>query len=242
MPITPLQSTPSKLPTIIAAIICMSIALWSALWFWSSVLIVRPEVVIMQWEQNKVGIDQELAVKMIARLKQSILLNPMDANSHFILARFYEQLVISETNKKPQKHIRLAENEYKEAISSEPTNGYLWARLANFYSIISPINQKLINALDLAIQYRKYERETQEVIIPLLLKHWYELPIKTQHQSKNLIRHAFKHPISARSLLLQAKKTNTLIIITPLLTKKRHKTWADKYQKQLANEGRNDDK
>ena len=242
MPITPLQSTPSKLPTIIAAIICMAIALWSALWLWSSVLTVRPEAVITQWEQNKEEINQELAVKMISRLKQSLSLNPIDANTHFILARFYEQLVFTETDEKSQVYIQLAEKEYKEAISNQPTNGYLWAKLANFYSVTSPIDQKLINALDLAIQYRKYERETQEVIIPLLLKYWYELPEKITLQGKNLIRHAFKHRINARSLLLQAKNTNTLTILNPLLTKKRHKKWVIRYQKQLVNEGHNNGK
>jgi len=53
---------------------------------------VRPEAVITQWEQNKEEINQALAVQMIARLKQSIAINPLDANNHLLIARYYEVL------------------------------------------------------------------------------------------------------------------------------------------------------
>ncbi|MBL0709550.1 MAG: hypothetical protein JJV99_00835 [Colwellia sp.] len=43
-------------------------ALWSAAWFWASVLTVRPESIITQWEQNEENSDQELALSMLARV------------------------------------------------------------------------------------------------------------------------------------------------------------------------------
>jgi hypothetical protein len=38
--------------------------------FWSSVITVRPEAVITQWEQNKKEVNQALGIIMIARLRQ----------------------------------------------------------------------------------------------------------------------------------------------------------------------------
>lgn len=227
-----------------ATIFCIIFALWSALWFYSSVLTVRPEKVITQWEKKLKIVDETLLNRMITRLKLSLLLNPTDANTHFILARFYEQLAVTETDtdKKLQKYIQLAEYEYKKAISKQPSNGYLWAKLANFYSVTSQVDQVIFNALYLAIEYRKYERETQEVIIPLLLKYWDKLPNKIKNHSENLIRHAFKHRINASSLILQAKSTKTLTIINPLLTKKWHKDLVITYQKQLIKAEHNNEK
>ena len=221
----------------------MVFALWSLLWFWSSVLTVRPEAVITQWEQNKEEINQALAVTMIARLKQSIAINPLDANSHLLMARYYEALINIELNNKgntkPNQYTELAEQEYKNAIKHQPSWDYAWGKLANFYSNQEQLNEaNLMHALSKAMLLGPYERKNQSVIIPLLFKHWQLIESNKQDlaQATKIIKHALKYHTHALLTLNSAKKYNQLSTLAPMLTKKWHKNRLNKYLKEVAND------
>ena len=225
----------------------MVFTLWSALWFYSSVLTVRPESVISQWEQNTKDkaeeINQVLALKMITRLKQSIAINPLDANSHLLLARYYEALTsnkprIKENNELNQ-YTKLAELEYKIAIKHQASWDYAWAKQANFYSNQPELNtEPFMHALSKAMLLGPYERKTQAVIIPLLFKHW---PLiannkQAQTQATKIIKHALKYGTYAHLTLNSAKKYQRLAELSPLLTKQWHKNRLKKYLREAANE------
>lgn len=234
MPITTLQATPSKLPSIISAVICIIFALLSLFLFWSSVLTVRPEAVITQWEQNKKEVNQELAITMIARLKQSIAINPLDANSHLLIAKYYEILALT----KPNKYAELAENEYKQTIKHQPSWGYAWGKLAKFYNNQEQLSEaNFMYALSKAMLLGPYERKNQAVMIPLLFKHWSLIKNSKQKQAKKLIKHAVKYSNEHFLLSLNiAIKNKQLEILAPLLTKEWHKDTVIKYLKEETNE------
>lgn len=207
--------------------------------FWSSVLTVRPEVIITQWEKNKEEINQTLAITMIARLKQSIAINPLDANSHLLMARYYEALTNSESNTELDQYTELAEKAYKIAIKHQPSWDYAWAKLALFDSEQQQLNEiNLMHALSKAMLLGPYERESQKVIIPLLFKHW---PLITsnkldQAQATKIIKHALKHHTHALLTLNSAKKYNQLTTLAPMLTKKWHKNRLKKYLREATND------
>lgn len=242
----------SKIPSIIAAVICLIFALWSILWFWSAVLTVRPEKVITQWEEKKENIEPELAQTMITRLKQSIAINPIDANSYLLMAKYYQLLEHSEKeanteanieanieeNKNTSPYNTLAEQAYINAIKHQPSWDYAWAELAQFYSNQQTLNEaKLKTALSNAMLLGPYENKSQLILIPLIFKHW---PLiannkKDQRQAIELINHAFKYA-NAQLILNSAKKHQKLTILAPLLTKQWHKNVAIKFLKETDND------
>ena len=238
----------SKAFPIIAAIFCMVFALWSALWFWSSVLTVRPETVITEWERdNNEYINQVLALKMLTRLEQSIAINPLDANSHLLMARYYEALAhnkpLQESNDtkkiKSNNYSEQAEKEYKLTIKHQPSWDYAWAKQANFYSHESKLNETaFIHAISKAMLLGPYEGKTQAVIIPLIFKHWSLLfkNKKNQEQAIRIIKHALKFHINALITLDAAKKYQRLAELAPLLTKKWHKNRLKKYLRETTHE------
>jgi len=240
----PKQTAHSKIPTIIAAIICSAFALWSVLWFWSAVLTVRPEAVITQWEENKENVDEKLANNMITRLKRSIAINPLDANSHLLMARYYEFLTHSHPSTRPNNNItnqytQLAALEYKRAVQHQASWDYAWAKQANFYSNQPELNINAFkHSLSKAMLFGPYERKTQEVIIPLIFKHWPLLVNnkQQQYQAAKVIKHALKHYTHALLTLNSAKKYNQLPTLAPMLTQKWHKNRLKKYLREAAND------
>jgi len=253
--ITSPQFKHSKVPAITAAIICIIFALWSATWFWASVLTVRPEAVITQWEQNKEKPNQELALSMISRLNTSIDINPLDANTHLLLARFYEKLAdldfadladladienaANVESNSPNQYNKLAELEYKNAIKNQPSWDYAWGKLANFYSNQQPLNNaNIMNALSKAMLLGPYERKNQKVIIPLIFKHWPLIASNKEEliQATKIIKHALKYHTHALLTLNSAKKHQQLNTLAPMLTKKWHKNRLNKYLRETKND------
>ncbi|MCI2285483.1 hypothetical protein L3081_21395 [Colwellia sp. MSW7] len=239
------QTAHSKIPSIIAAVICLIFALWSTLWFWSAVLTVRPETVITQWEEKQEEIKPELAQKMIARLKQSIAINPIDANSHLLMAKYYQWLANNSSSAKTNninisknQYTALAEQAFKNAIKHQPSGYYAWAKLAQFYSNQQPLNQaKLKPALSNAMLLGPFEQRSRLILIPLLFKHWSLIANNTEDmaQATKIIKLALK---TSNSLLTlnSAKTYQKLAEITPLLTKQWHKNFAKKHIKETAND------
>ena len=218
---------------------CITFALGSMILFWSSVITVRPEAVITQWDQNKEEIDQALAITMIARLKQSIAINPLDANSHLLLARYYETLTNSETNSKPNQYTELAEQSYKIAIKHQPSWDYAWAKLASFYSDQQQLNEiNLMHALPKAMLLDPYERANQQVIIPLLFKHWSLIANNKQAQTQatKIIKHALRYYPHSSLTLSSAKKYQRLTELAPLITKQWQKNRLKKYVREAADD------
>lgn len=214
---------------------CIIFALCSVILFWSSVITVRPEAVITKWEQNKEEIDQALAITMIARLKQSIAINPLDANSHLLLARYYEALTNSETN----QYTEFAEQSYEIAIKHQPSWDYAWAKLASFYSDQQQLNEiNLMHALSKAMLLGPYERESQKVIIPLLFKHWSLIASNKQAktQATKIIKHTLRYYPHSSLTLSSAKKHQRLTELAPLLTKQWQKNRLNKYLREAAND------
>ncbi len=222
---------------------CITFALGSIFLFWSSVITVRPEAVITKWEQNKEEIDQALAITMIARLKQSIAINPRDANSHLLLARYYETLssseLNSESNTKANQYTEFAEQSYKIAIKHQPSWDYAWAKLANFYSNQQSLNEiNLMHALSKTMLLGPYERKSQKVIIPLLFKHWSLIANnkRAKTQATKIIKHTLRYYNHSHLTLNSAKKYQRLTELAPLLTKQWQKNRLNKYLKEVAND------
>jgi len=209
------------------------------LWFWSSVLTVRPEAVISKWEQNAEEINQALAVQMIARLKQSIAINPLDANSHLLIARYYEALTNNEPTAKLSQFSELAEQEYKSAIKHQPSWDYAWGKLANFYSNQPELNKSaFMYTLSKAMLLGPYERKNQQILIPLIFKHWQLIANNKQEQAQatKIIKHALKYSTHVHLTLNSAKKYQQLTTLAPLITKKWHKNRLKKYLREAAND------
>lgn len=161
---------------------------------------------------------------MIARLKQSIAINPLDANTHFILARFYEQLAFTEVNKKPQEYIKLAEQEYKEAIINQPSWDYAWARLSVLYSKTDQDKLAIIS-INNSIDFGPFERNTQQLVLPLLFKYWSwkeESSILNHAKARLIISHIMKFHLHINLAINSAKKYNELSTLLPLAYYKNH--------------------
>ena len=233
---------------ITAAAICIALTLWSALWFWSAVLTVRPEAVLTQWQENsndnakaevkaenlKEEYNQALALKMIARLEQSIAINSLDANSHLLMASYYE-ILANNTPSEYEKFTKLAATSYQQATHHQPSWDYAWAKQARFYSNRLPINQTAVeHALSKAMLFGPYEQKNQEILIPLIFKHWSLLfeNKKNHNQAIKIIRHALKFYKHAHLTLDSAKKYQRLIEIEPLLTQQWHKNRLKKYLRE----------
>jgi hypothetical protein len=245
----------AKFLAISAALICLALALCSALWFWALILTVRPEQLIGQWEKDQTTINMEMAESFIPRLERSITLNSLDANTSFLLARLYELLAKAQHK---HKYSALAENAYKATIEKQPTWDYAWAKLANFYSNLeeamnttsqtqtSPhaqlqvtsqaLSKELTQAFTRAITLGPYEDKTQKLVIPLIFEHWYALKTAraNREQVKAIIKHALKFHGNALLTLNSAKKHNKLEELAPLLEQKWHINRLNKYRKELA--------
>jgi hypothetical protein len=208
--------------SVFATMVYLAFTLWSVFWFWSLVLIVRPEAVITEWERNNnEDIEQVLALKMLTRLEQSIVINPLDANSHLLMARYYEALAHNKQKNKLNTYSKHAEQAYKLATQHQPSWDYSWAREANFYSNEPKLNEKaFIHAISKAMLLGPYERKTQEIIISLIFKHWILLSKNKSAQITKIIKHALKYDTNAPLVISSAIKYQQLAELRPLLTKK----------------------
>jgi hypothetical protein len=225
--------------TLFVGIVCLVLAIWSVLWFWASILTVRPEKIVTQWEQGKLIFDEQLASELIAPLKQSLAINSLDANTQMILARIYERLA-NNSDKKQLDYNALAEQQYNKAILNQPTWDYAWARLANFYNrqqTTNTINREelVVGALTKAIDLGPYETNTQKMTIPLIFEHWKLLASsKNGAQMEKVIQHALKYHTNALLTLDSAKQHEKLDVLEPLLSQQWHINRLKKYRNEIA--------
>lgn len=229
------QNTSHKIFALTVALICLIFALWSALWLWSSVLTLRPEAIINQWEKDLGDFDKALAVEMIKRLNQSIAINNSDAKTHLLLAKYYELLAQNQVN----QYSTLAEQAFKSAVKHQPTWDYTWSSLASFYSKQEPLNEvKLISSLSKAMLLGPYEHKNQKLLIPLIFKHWQLLSnIESEKLiATKVIKNALKYHITALHTLNSAKEYQQLSILEPMLSQQWHKKRLKKYLREDAND------
>jgi hypothetical protein len=221
------QSKIIKLAIIFPAIICVIFTLWTLLWLWSSILTIAPEAIITEWEQSYTKeINQPIALEMLEQLKISIIINPFDANSHLLLARYYEALTYN----------KRAEKAYINATAYQPSWDYAWARKANFYSNLPKLNPNIfMHALSKAMLLGAYETKNQHVIVPLIFKHW-SLLSNNKAQAIKIIKHSLKFHTYATFVLQAANKYQHLATISPLITKKWQKNQLKKYLEETKND------
>jgi len=225
-----------NLVAVTSAVVCLTFALLSAVWFWALILTVRPETVITRWEQEYTGqIDQNLAQDMLYRLTKSVAINPLDANSYLLMASYYELLSEFE----PIKYADEAELSYKLAIRYQPTWEYSWARLASYYSSQHKFNEEaFIHAFLNSVLSGPYEQKSQKIIIPLIFKHWEVLQKyeKEKALALNIIAHALKYYRNAEITLNYAYKYRQLKVVEPLTTELWHISKLNQFKKEIANE------
>ena len=113
---------------------CLVLSCWCLLWAWASLTTIKVEKNIIQWEQNKAPFSAEQSITFELRLKRSLSLNPLSANTHLLLARLYEQQAINQLDSTQIQNINNAEKHYLLALKKQPTWDYAWAKLAHFYS------------------------------------------------------------------------------------------------------------
>jgi tetratricopeptide (TPR) repeat protein len=184
---------------------------------------------------------------MITRLEQSIAINPLDANSHLLMARYYEALAhnrppkeSNDTKKiKSINYSEQAEKEYKLTIKHQPSWDYAWAKQAYFYSNQAELSETdFIHAISKAMLLGPYEKQTQLIIIPLIFKHW-TLVVKNKEikeRAIKIIKHTLKHDNLTVFTIDSAKKHQKLKELAPLLTKQWHKNKLQRYLKEVTNE------
>jgi hypothetical protein len=238
----PANNKGTKFLAISAGLICLALALCSALWLWSSVLTVRPEKLLSQWQQKPAEFDKALATSLLPRLKQSLAFNASDANSYFLLAGLYQLLAEhgGETGDKPnnqqQDYFDLAEANYKKALQQQPTWDYAWAKLASFYNNNNYQVKLTLPVLNQAMLLGPYELETQKILIPLIIEHWAfvsEVPAMSE-QAEKILRQSLKFGTNARLVLEAAKQFNKLDELTTLVTTHSHINRLKKYKKEHA--------
>jgi hypothetical protein len=221
-----------KIYSIFVTVILIVFSLWSALWACSSFLTARAETIIIRWEQdNNKEFNKVIALEMLKKLKQSIAINPLDANTYLLIARYYDALSCNKLN----DYSIHAEQAYTNAITFQPSWDYAWAKKADFYSNQPKLNQTaFMQALSQAILFGRYETKTQQVIIPLIFKHW-SLLNKQKPQAIQIIKHALKFHIYANFVLQAAKKYKRLTVLSPLITKTWQKKQLREYLKEKIN-------
>lgn len=205
------------------------LAMWSAAWFWASVLTVRPAKTIEMWESQQESYEVQLAESFISRLDSSVSLNPFDANTYFLKARFYEMM----GNNGGNNFFLLAEKSYKQAIEMQPTWDYAWARLANLYSQDN-LDRQAVSFLKQAAYLGKYEYKTQKYVIPLIFKHWSALATNGNllANEQGVLEHALNYHSHSLLVLDSAKKFNRLDELEPMLKKKWHQNRLIKYRNE----------
>jgi hypothetical protein len=242
------------------SIICLALTLYSALWFWSSVLTVRPAQLLSQWQHKPAEFDQALAIKLIPRLKQSLSFNAGDASTYLLLAELYQMLAAHEAVssgylEQTQSYLHLAEDNYKKAIQHQPTWDYAWAKLATFYDQQLTENAVKGNQLEKqshakpfsntqnrtfllmswslkrSIKLGPYESNTQRLILPLIFKHFELLPNKSS--INKVLKHTFTFKKNASLALALAKKFKRLDVVAPFLVSENQKKIYNRYQTQM---------
>jgi hypothetical protein len=202
------------------------------MWFWAEVIKARPEKTIIQWELNKTPFDSEQALLFENRLLSAISLHSTNAHTHLLLARLYTLHVdnsatsIACTN--CVNYVLLAENQYIQSTTLQPTWDYAWAKKAEFYdkvltnkielsSLITKLNSSLLKAVYLG----PYERATQKTIIPLLFKHWQVTASNDKHKEQILLifEHSLQYRTNTRLVITEAIAQKMLPIIEPLIKK-----------------------
>jgi hypothetical protein len=163
------------------------------------------------------------------------------------MARYYEVLTHNQQKKQPDNtsndkvsdYSKLAEQEYKIAIAHQPSWDYAWAKLARFYSNKSKFNEAyFMKALSKSMLLGPYEKKNQEMIIPLIFKHWPKLfnNIKTQQQATKIIKHAIKYHTNALLTLDTAAKYHRLSELRLILSQKWYRKQLNRYLRAKSNE------
>ena len=194
----------------------------SVLIFASSVLNVRSANIIKNWENNQDNINTETADKYIKRLELSSNVNPFDGNTYFLLGKLYSLLAKSITT--DNNYQKKSLENYLKSLSIEPFNGLVWAKLASLYDITSQ-EDLAISALNNSINLTPFERDTQELTIPLIIK--YYQPSQKNHtldlnQAEKVISHAMKFHVHSQLTISSAKKQKKLKFILPFVSNKNH--------------------
>ncbi|XPF95050.1 hypothetical protein ACM9HF_03305 [Colwellia sp. RE-S-Sl-9] len=237
-----------QIKKILVVFTCVFLAFWCLLWAWASLTTIRVEQVITQWEQNKKTFSVEESHTFELRLKRSLTLNPLSANTHLLLGRLYEQQAINILDQSQKSTIENAEKYYILALKKQPTWDYAWAKLANYYSHEqlnaygnTNIEKKLQEAINQTIFTGPYERKTQRVIIPLLFKHWSLIAgsPRTKVQAEKVLLQSTQYRENLDLTLKSAKTYNKIHVLKPLLSDKKHIKILSKYQKQLEKENIN---
>ena len=209
---------------ILVSLIFLSLGIWVTLLSWAEVLTIRPQKVLHQLETSD-DFSSTLVDKMLSRLKKSTEINPKSANGHFLLAQYYEYLYRKNNNNLNYK--QLAENEYITAIGLQPTWEKPWAKLALFYDKQDDINKTQF-VLEKAIFLAPFEYNSQDILLPLIFKHWDYLhsSLKNEVQIKRILEHISKFnkkKYLAFKSALYSKNTEIMELVESIITDKKHK-------------------
>lgn len=238
--------------SILFSMIFVGLSLWALSMAWASIITVRAEKTIIEWEQGKKAFNLEASYSFENRLKYSVSINTLNANSHLLLARLYEHRALKTTDKNKQyKDLVLAEKHYINTIEKQPSSYYTWARLAYFYNkyinqiIINkkstvPEQQLIINTIIQAINLGAFEAKSQRILIPLIFQHW-DVLFNKEHVKPELLRiikTPFKNSTNLLMVLNEAKKHNKLYTLKPYVTAQWQKNFLKKHMKKTRKNNR----
>lgn len=221
----------------------IGLSLWALSIAWASIVTVRAENTIIEWEQGKKAFNIEASYSFENRLKSSISINALNSNNYLLLARLYEYRALNATDKNEQyKDLFLAEQYYIQSIEKQPSSYYTWARFAYFYNKYinqisidkknsTPKQQLIINTITQAIELGAFEAKTQPILIPLIFQHW-DILFNKEHVKSTLLKilkTSFKSDTNSLIILNEAKKHHKLYTLKHYITKQWHKNFIKKH-------------
>lgn len=221
---------------IVVAIIFTLLSIWVCILALSEILTVRPQKTLIQLNKGN-NVEQELTIKMIDRLKFSISLNSHSANSHLLLAQFYNHLYQLKTENSEINYSELAEQEFKEATYLQPTWELAWANLTQFYYQNNDIT-KMLAALENSLSLGPFEDETQKIIIPIIFTHWDLINNSNTNKIKimKVLKHIFrfkKNQYLTFKLALESKNIQIIKIVESLIPNNKYKEQLQQRLKEI---------
>ncbi|MFA3791380.1 hypothetical protein AB6T38_09705 [Aliiglaciecola sp. SL4] len=192
----------------------------------SSILIVKPEQTISQWENKNLPIDIEQAESIISRLSRAekLSLLPFKLTDKNKINELYSRLylVLAEVEQSTA-NLQLAEYYALKMTHSAPSHYLGWTLLAQSRITRLDYTWEDQSALSKSLRLGPFERKNQIRLIPIIVEHWERLTSKNKLLANNMLRASLNELHMSRSVALNMRQFKNTIPFKQLIANSKFK-------------------
>ncbi|GAC12897.1 hypothetical protein [Aliiglaciecola lipolytica] len=216
----------------VVAILLLAFFFIAFKFFVASLLLVRPENTISQWEKDKQQASLEDTKQILTRIElaEKSAVGAFTINDPIKINELKSRLfLINTTLEQSQNHYKQAHQFSLQLTELAPSHYLGWTLLAQTQLSNPDYNWNDQNALTRALETGPFERKNQVRLLPLLIEHWSLLNAKNQELARVMLNSSLNELHTAYVAIRAMRKFNNASTFSELLA-------SSKYHERLAKE------